>query len=61
MSKGVVHRARWKIQTVRLSEEDLKRLDEIGGREYRTKSRAQTIRLMIEDRWKEMKNEQNNS
>jgi hypothetical protein len=48
----------WKLQTIRMTEEDLEKLEEIATKKYRTNSRAQAIRWMIEDAWKEMKNEQ---
>jgi hypothetical protein len=48
----------WKLQTIRMTEEDLEKLEEIATKKYRTNSRAQAIRWMIEDAWKEMKNDQ---
>jgi predicted DNA-binding protein len=54
MPKGIVHKKLWKLQTVRMKEEDQKRLDEIAEKVYRTKSRSAAIRLLIEDSWKEM-------
>jgi predicted DNA-binding protein len=51
MPKGIGHKKFWKIQTIRLSEEDLKKLDELGEKKYRNKSRAAVVRLMIEDVW----------
>lgn len=43
-----------KQQSIRLSLEDIERLEQIGQKKYRLRSRAQTIRLMIEDSWKEL-------
>jgi predicted DNA-binding protein len=54
MPKGIGHKKFWKLQTVRMKEEDQKRLDEIADKIYRTKSRSAAIRLLIEDRWKEI-------
>jgi len=39
-----------------MKEEDQKRLDEVAEKIYRTKSRSAAIRLMIEDKWKEIEN-----
>jgi len=57
MGKGIGHRIWTKLQTIRMSEEELKMLDEVATKKYRTISRAQAIRLMIEDKWKEIKND----
>ena len=44
-----------KQQSIRLSTQDIERLEKIGAQKYRVlRSRAQTIRLLIEDAWKEL-------
>jgi hypothetical protein len=46
-------KGQWKIQTLRLNEEDLERLEQVR-RWYRVDSRASAMRLLIEDKWKEI-------
>jgi predicted transcriptional regulator len=41
--------------TLRLSQELQKKLDEIAERKYRANSKSHTVRLIIEDAWREMK------
>jgi hypothetical protein len=43
----------WKVQTVRLTDEDIERLMEVGKKKYRSSNKSQVIRFLIEDAWRE--------
>ena len=46
-------------QTIRLTDEQLKKLDQVAKEVYREASRNRAVQLLIEDKWKEQESDAN--